>query len=64
MDISLAYRCQPAPSPQERDRICQLISRALALEELSRTNAKREVWARISIGLRPIPRPLHGERCQ
>ena len=38
MDISLAYRYQPAPSPQERDRICQLISRALALEELSRSD--------------------------
>jgi hypothetical protein len=44
------------PSPQERTRICEAISIELALEYFRRTNAKREAWARIAIGLPPTPR--------
>jgi hypothetical protein len=51
-----------APSPQERARVCEAISRALALEELSRANSRREIWARLAIGLKPFPRTLHGVR--
>jgi hypothetical protein len=45
-----------APSPQQRAFICQILHRELALEQLSRTDAKRQAWARIAIGLRPVPR--------
>jgi hypothetical protein len=51
-----------APSPQERARICEAIRRALALEYFGRTNSKREVWARLAIGLKPFPRTIHWER--
>jgi hypothetical protein len=51
-----------ALSPKERARICEAISRELALEYFRRANCKREAWARIAIGLRPIPRTLR-ERC-
>jgi hypothetical protein len=46
------------PSPQERARICEVIHRELALEFFSRTNSKREVWARLAIGLPPFPRTI------
>jgi hypothetical protein len=52
-----------ALSPQERARICEAIHRELALEYFRRSNSKREVWARLAIGLRPIPRMHHWERC-
>jgi hypothetical protein len=52
-----------APSPQQRARICAAIHRELALEQLTRTNAKREALARLAIGLRPFPRTIHGGLC-
>jgi hypothetical protein len=52
-----------ALSPQERARICEAISRELALEYFRHTNSKREAWARLAIGLKPFPRPFHWERC-
>jgi hypothetical protein len=48
-----------APSPQERARICEVISRELGLEYFRRTNAKREAWARLAIGLRPFRRTIN-----
>jgi hypothetical protein len=44
------------PSPLQRARICEAISRELALEYFRRTNAKREAWARLAIGLKPFRR--------
>jgi hypothetical protein len=52
MDTSLAYRCQLL---EERARICEAIHHELALEELNRTNSRREAWARLVIGLKPFP---------
>jgi hypothetical protein len=52
-----------APSPLERARICEAISRELALEYFRRTNAKREAWARMAIGLSPFPRAINWGRC-
>jgi hypothetical protein len=49
-------------SPLKRARICEAISRELALEYFRRTNAKREAWARIAIGLPPRPRPTVNRR--
>ena len=43
-------------TPQERASICEAIGIELALEYFRRTNAKREAWARIAIGLPPGPR--------
>jgi hypothetical protein len=51
-----------APSSRERALICAAIHRDLALEHLSRTNAKREAWARMAIGLRPFSRTINSER--
>jgi hypothetical protein len=51
------------PSPLERARICEAISRELALEYFRRTNSKREAWARLAIGLRPFSRTINWERC-
>ena len=52
-------------SPEERSLVCERIRRELALEYLSRTNSKREAWARIAIGLPPVPRPtVNRERRQ
>jgi hypothetical protein len=51
-----------APSPQARACICEAIRREIDLEYFRRTNAKREAWARIVIGLRPFPRTTNGER--
>ena len=48
--------CNAPPSSQQRARICEAICRELALEYFRRTNAKREAWARIVIGLPPVPR--------
>jgi hypothetical protein len=47
-----------APSPQKRARICAAIGLELALEDLRGTNSKREVWARMAIGLRAFPRTI------
>jgi hypothetical protein len=44
------------PLPQQRAAICQTIHRELALEYFRRTNSRREVWARLAIGLPPFPR--------
>jgi hypothetical protein len=52
-----------ALSPQQRARICEAIRRELALEDLSRTNSRREAWARMAIGLKPFPRTIHLEGC-
>jgi hypothetical protein len=53
------------PSPQKRARICEAIGRDLALEYFRRTNAKREAWARLAIGLPPFRRRTIGrELCQ
>jgi hypothetical protein len=52
-----------APSPQERARICEVISRELGLEYFRRTNAKREAWARLAIGLKPFRRTLQRGWC-
>jgi hypothetical protein len=49
-------------SSQERASICEAIQRELALEYFLGTNARREVWARISIGLRPFPRSIYREQ--
>jgi hypothetical protein len=46
-------------SPQERARVCEAIRHELALEYLHGRNSRREVWARICIGLRPFPRPFN-----
>jgi hypothetical protein len=43
-------------SPQKHARICEAICRELALEYFCRSNSKREVWARMVIGLPPVPR--------
>jgi hypothetical protein len=45
-----------AHSPQQRARICEAIGREFGLEYFRRTNARREVWARLAIGLPPVPR--------
>jgi hypothetical protein len=49
-------------SPQERASICHAIQRELALEYFGRTNAKREAWARLVIGLPPFPKSIFRER--
>jgi hypothetical protein len=49
-------------SAEQRDLFWEAIRRELALEYLLRTNAKREAWARIAIGLPPYPKPLYGEQ--
>jgi hypothetical protein len=46
----------PQLSPRQRARICDAIRRELDLEYFRRTNAKREAWARLAIGLPPFPR--------
>jgi hypothetical protein len=46
-------------SPQKRARICEAIGIELALEYFRRTNAKREAWARIAIGLAPVRRTMN-----
>ena len=51
-----------SPSPLKRARICEAIRRELDLEYFRRTNAKREAWARLAIGLKPF-RTIHWERC-
>lgn len=54
-----------APSPEQRARICERIRYQLALEYLDRKNHRREVWARLAIGLPPIPRsrPIVWAQC-
>jgi hypothetical protein len=52
------------PSPRERALICEVIRLELALEDLSRTNSRRNVRLRMAIGLPAFPRTIHGERCQ
>jgi hypothetical protein len=71
MDINLAYRrqllpapgCDAQPSAQQRARICAVIAFELALEDLNRTNSRREVWARLAIGLPAFSRTI-GEQCR
>ena len=46
---------RPAPSLRERAYICAQIRRELDLEILTRANARREIRARLSIGLKPFP---------
>jgi hypothetical protein len=54
-----------ALSPQQRAHICEAIRHEVALEELSRSNHRRQVWARMAIGLPPRPRrTLDWERRQ
>jgi hypothetical protein len=54
---------KPAPpSPEQRARICERIHYQLALEYLNRSNHRRHVWARLAIGLPPIPRPIMREQ--
>jgi hypothetical protein len=48
-------------TPAQRARICEAIRRELAIETLSGKTARREFWARVSIGLPPRPRPFHWE---
>ena len=48
----------------ERACICEAIRREIDLEQLSRTNRKREAWARMAIGLPPFPRTNYRERCR
>jgi hypothetical protein len=38
-------------TPRERALICAAIGRELALEYFRRTNSRREIWARLVIGL-------------
>jgi hypothetical protein len=45
-------------SPHDRTRVCRAIHRQIALEYLHGKASKREAWARLAIGLPPIPRPL------
>jgi hypothetical protein len=47
---------RPRISSRRRAAICYAIQRKLALEYFDCTNAKREVCARMAIGLPPIPR--------
>jgi len=49
-------------TPQERARICDAIRRQIALEYLQGKVSKREVWARMAIGL--PPRTPHWEQCR
>ncbi|MGY4624584.1 hypothetical protein [Bradyrhizobium sp. USDA 4486] len=53
LDIALAPKL--ATSPHRRARICAAISRELAIEEISGANLKREIWARMVIGLKAFP---------
>lgn len=59
---SRTHRNAQVPSPQERARICEAIRRAVALEDINRTNSKREARLRMLIGLPPIPRAISWER--
>jgi hypothetical protein len=43
-------------TPQERARICEEIHRQIAWEYYHGKNSRREVWARLVIGLPPFPR--------
>lgn len=56
-------RNAPYPSPQQRTRIRDAIHWQIALEILSRSNARREALLRLSIGLPPVPRPIFAGRC-
>lgn len=49
-------------SPQQRARICSAIRRELDLEHVHRTNARREILARLAIGLPPYRRNFHWEQ--
>jgi hypothetical protein len=69
-DFDVNCKVQPSPQHQQRARgslararICELIHRLVALEEINRSNTKREAWARLGIGLRPFPKTIR-ERCQ
>jgi hypothetical protein len=43
-------------SARDRARICRSIHRRIILETVQGRNVRREVWARLVIGLPPIPR--------
>jgi hypothetical protein len=43
-------------SPQERAKACLVIHELIALESIQAKTARREVWARLVIGLPPRPR--------
>jgi hypothetical protein len=62
MEIGQSLTQRDAPrhlSPQKRAHICEAIGLELALEYFRRTNAKREAWARIAIGLPPVRRTVN-----
>jgi hypothetical protein len=66
MDIALAYRCQLLPDKERnsRARILEAIALELAIEDINRTNRRREALARLAIGLPPFRRTTHVERCR
>jgi hypothetical protein len=43
---------------RDRARICRSIHRRIILESVEGRNARRETWARLVIGLPPVPRPI------
>jgi hypothetical protein len=53
-----------APSPQVRARICAAIHREIALEYWQTGTHRRNVLARLAIGLPPVPRRTNWERYQ
>jgi hypothetical protein len=48
-------------TPSQRARICETIHKQLALEYFNARNSRREVWARLCIGLRPFPRRVFSD---
>jgi hypothetical protein len=48
-------------TPQQRARICEEIHRQIAWEYCNGKNSRREVWARLCIGLRPFPRRVFSD---
>jgi hypothetical protein len=49
-------------SPQDRIRICRAIHRQIMLEYWQTGTDRRNVLARMAIGLPPIPRSIYWER--
>jgi len=52
------------PSPEQRARICELIHEQMEREAFTKAYRKRQIWARLVIGLRVRPSRFDWERCR